>query len=156
MRNHDRIDPRGNPALKRRKLDRLQPRAVSGDLRNAEMRIGGGVAVTRKMLDRGHHAGLVRAANISGDQFADLLGIFSEGTRVDDGIRGIRIDVGIRKEVPVNADGACLLTSDPAESLGIFCFSGCTKSHGVRESRSAMQAHGDSSFEIGGKQQRQL
>ena len=118
------------------------------------MRIGCGVAVAGKMFGRGHHSGGARSPDVGGDEFSNLLGIFSEGTGIDDGIRGIRVNVGIGKEIPVHADCAGFLGGDAAEGLRIFCLSGSSEGHGMREHSGAVKAHGDPALKIGGHKQR--
>ena len=83
-------------------------RAINIHTGNSKMRVGSRVAVARKVLNRGQHPAFMRAFDIGGNQIAHLLWIFSKRARVDDGIRGIRIYVGIRKEIPVHPDGAGL------------------------------------------------
>jgi hypothetical protein len=98
----------------------------------------------------------MRALYVGRDQIADLLGIFSEGARVDDGIGGVRVHVGVGEKIPVNADGTRLFGGDAAEGFGVFCFAVAAESHGVRKYGGAHQAHGDAAFKIGREQQRQL
>ena len=151
VRHHDGIDSGGDGSAERRQFHGIQARPVAGDLGQAEMRIGCGVAVAGEMFGRGHHSVGARSLDVGGYEIADLLRIFSEGARVDDGVRGIRVDVGIGKEIPVHADGARLLGGDAAEGLRIFCLSGGAEGHGVREHGRAMKAHGDAALKIGGE-----
>ena len=120
------------------------------------MRVGRSVAVSRKVLHRGQHSGFVRSLNVGRDQIADLFGIFSEGTRVDDGIGGIRVHVRVREKIPVHADGSGFLTSDEAESLGVFDIAIGAKGHRVRKVGGPQQAHGEAALKISREQQRQL
>jgi hypothetical protein len=130
--------------------------AVHVDAGHAEMRIGRRVSVTGEVFDRGQHPALMSALDIGRDQIADLLGIFTERARVDDGIGRVRIHVGVREKIPVNPDGACFERGDVAEILGVFDFAISPESHGVRENRGSLQAHRNPAFKIGGEQQRQL
>ena len=72
------------------------------------------------------------------------------------GFAGIRIHVGIRKEIPVNSNGARLLGRNAAEGLGVFQLAVSAKSHGMWEDRGSHQAHGKPALKISRKQQRQL
>src|SRR5271165_4838590 len=108
------------------------------------------------MLGGGQHAALVSATYVGGDVVADLLRVLAKRARVDDGIGGVGVDVGIRKEIPVDADGAGFDGGDAAEGFGVFQMSGGPEGHRVRENRSAVEAHGDAAFEVGGHNQREL
>jgi len=84
-------------------------------------------------------------------QIADLLRIFAERTRIDNRVRGIRIDVGIGKEIPVHADGACFLRGDASESFGVVELASRAERHGVGKFGGAVQAHRHPALEVGGK-----
>ena len=131
MRHHHGVDASGDRLAEWRKLDRIQMCAVPVHASHTEMRVSGGIAVARKMLHRGQHASLVRSLDIGGNQIADLLGIFSKRPRVDDGIRRIRVDVGIRKEIPVNANGPRFLRRNAAERLRVCEIAIGAKRHSV-------------------------
>ena len=156
MGDHYRIDSRSDGAAEGRKFDGIEMGAVDVDAGHAEMRIGGGVPVAGKMFDGGEHAAFMRALDVGCDQIADLRGIFSKRTRVDDGIDGVRVDVGIGKEIPVNTDGAGLFGSDASEGFGVFEFAVATEGHGVRKNGGTHQAHGDAAFEIRREEKREL
>ena len=66
--------------------DRLEVRAVNVHAGYTQVRVGCGITMAGKVLDRGQHADLMRAFDVRGDHIADLLGIFSKRTRIDDGI----------------------------------------------------------------------
>ena len=117
MRHHHRIDSGLNSLAERSQLDRIQPRPISGDLGHAEMRIGCGIAVAGKMLGGGHHSVGARAANVGGHKVAHLFRIFAKRAGVDNRIRRVGVDVGIREKIPMHADGAGFLGGDAAESL---------------------------------------
>ena len=119
MRNHNRIHTSFDGFAKGRKLHAVQPGAVSRDLSHAEMRVSCGVAVSGKMFDCSQHSVGACASDISHNQVADLLRVFSEGTGVDDWISRVRIYISIGKEIPVHADGTCFLGGDPAECFRV-------------------------------------
>src|SRR6202047_4003559 len=120
------------------------------------MRIGRSVSVTGEVFDGGQHSAFVRALDISRDQIADLLRVFSEGTRINDGIRRVRVNIGVGKEIPLYADGTRFLGTDAAEGLNVFGLAISAESHGVREDGGAHQPHGDAALKIGGKYQRKF
>ena len=148
MRHHHGIHARLDGAPERRQLNRIEPRPVAGDLSEAEMRIGSGVAVSGKMFGRGQHAALVSAANVRRHEIAHLLGVFSERARVDDGIRRVGIHVGVGEEIPMHSDGPRLERGDASEGFGILRFAGRTKGHGMGENGRAIQTHGHAALEI--------
>src|SRR5450631_1950430 len=131
-------------------------RAVAVHAGDSQMGVGRGVAVTGKMLHGGHHARMARALNVSRDQIADLFRILSERTRVNDWIGGIRVYVGVGKEVPVNAYGAGFLGGDAAEGLGVFELAVSSEGHCVRKVGGAHQARRDSALKVCCEQQRKL
>ena len=104
VRHHDGVDSGRDGLAERRQFDRVQARPVPGDLGQAEMGVSCGITVAGEMLGGGHHSSGARSPDVGGDQISDLFGIFSERTRIDDGIRRIGVDVGIGKEIPVHAD----------------------------------------------------
>src|SRR6202790_4067454 len=125
--------------------------AVNANSGHVEMRIGRSVSMTGEMFDRGHHSPFMRAFDIGGDEISDLLRILAERARINNGIGGIRINVGVGEEIPVNADCARLFGRDAAESLSIFDLAISTESHSMREYSGAHQPHGYTAFKIGGK-----
>src|SRR5690242_17769278 len=75
------------------------------------MAIGGRVAVSRKMFGGNQDAivGIrVRAVDVGGNLPADVVGIFAVSAHVDDGIFGIAVDVGDRREHPMHSHRASL------------------------------------------------
>src|SRR5712691_11923930 len=156
MGNHDGIHATLDSFLERWQFDGLQMRDIAVHTGDTEVRIGIGIAVSRKMLGGSEHASCMCAADVSSKQFADLLGIFSKGTRVDDGICGSGVDIRYRKEIPVHADGTCFLRCEPAEIFGIFRFAGGSKGHRMREDSGSIQTHGNTPLKISGEYQWQL
>ena len=156
MGDHDGIHATLNSFLERGQFDGLQMRDIAVHAGDAEVGIGIGIAVSRKVLGSSEHASCMCAADVSSKQIAHLLGIFSKGTRVDDGICGIGVDVRYRKEIPVHADGTRFLRCDPTKIFGIFRFAGGSKGHGVREDSGSIQTHGNTPLKISGEYQWQL
>ncbi len=130
--------------------------AVTVHTGNAEMRVGSGVAVTREVLHRSQHSRLVRSLNVGRDQIAHLFGIFSEGSRVNDGVGGIRVHVGVREKIPVHTDGSGFLGGDAAEGLRVLDVAIGSEGHGVRKVRGPQQPRGDTALKVSREQQRQL
>ena len=120
------------------------------------MRIGCGIAVSRKVFGCHQHSPFVSALNVRRHEIAHLLRIFSEGTRVDDGIRRIGVHVSIGKEIPVHSDGPRFQRGDASKGFGIFGFAGSSKGHRVGKNGSPIQTHGHAALEVRFHQQRQL
>src|SRR5271166_1403510 len=110
----------------------------------------------RKMLDSGQHAVLVRALDVGGYHISDELGILAERTRVDDGVGWVRVDVGIGKPVPVNADGARLLRSNASGLSRKFHVPGGAKRHRMWKIGSFVEAKGEPALEISSENQWKL
>ena len=131
-------------------------RQVAVNPRHAQVRIRGGVAVTRKMLGGRQHAAFMRPFDVGSHKLPHLLRIFAKRTSVNHRIRRIGIDVRHREKIPVNANGPRFLSSNPPEGLCIVEFPRRPKCHGMRKNRGPIQAHAQAPLEIGGKQQWQF
>ena len=99
-------------------LHRLQALPVRGHDRELDVRVGAGVTVTWKVLRRGEHAALSRALDVRRPQPRHRLRVLAEGTGVDDGVLGIRVDVENRGEVQVHAESARLHRRDAPVFVG--------------------------------------
>ena len=127
MRNHDRIHTSFNGLTKGRQFDGLQARhspVTCATLRCESVAVSPcpGKCLTVVSIPVG-----ARAANVSRNEVAHLLRIFSERAGIDDGICGIGIHIGIGKEIPMHSDGAGFLGADAAEGFGVIEFSGRAK-----------------------------
>ena len=69
--------PRSMPRLNGTSSTLLQPRAVEGDHRQAEMAVDVGVAVPGKMFDRRDHPAVARAGDVGADQRRHARRIFA-------------------------------------------------------------------------------
>ena len=156
VRHHHRIHSGCNRLAKRRKFDGIQARPISAHARHSQVRVGGRVAVSGKMLHRRQHAALMRALDICGDHVADLLRILSKRTRVDDGIRRIRVHVRIRKEIPMHPDRARFQRRDAPKIFRVLQLAVGAEGHRVREIRAPDQPDRHPALEIRRNQQRQL
>ena len=114
-------------------FDAVEMFAIAVDCRQVEMRIGAGVAVSREMLCGGQAAVFFDSANERGDEFGDARGIFAEGTRVDDGIVGVAVDIGVGRENPGDAGGLRFQRRDFAHRVGVFRAARRGHGHGMRE-----------------------
>jgi hypothetical protein len=83
-----------------------------------------------------------------------LLGVLAIGADVDDGIIGVVVDVGHRKEEPLDADGARLAGRDLALEARQRRVAGRAEGHGLRKHGGAIHAHGSAALEVAGHQQR--
>src|SRR5258708_11668386 len=78
-------------------------RAVARHCRQIEMGICARVAVAGEMLRRGEAAIFFYAAHESSDKLGYARGVFTERTRVYDGVSGVTVDVCVGCENPGNA-----------------------------------------------------
>ena len=98
----------------------------------------------------------MRSLDVGGDEISHLLRVLAERPGVDDGVGGIGIHVRIRKEIPVNADGARFFCVDAAEVLGVRRAAHCAKGHRMGKNRGADKTHRYSALKVGGEEQRQF
>ncbi len=120
------------------------------------MRIGFGVAVTGKVLQRGEHSAVVDTPDIGPHQRADGVRILAERARIDDRIQWIVVDIGIRSEIHVDADGAPLERSGGSDRIGVVRVPGGAGGHDRREAGRPDDAHRGAPLEVGRNEQRQL
>ncbi len=157
VRGHDGVHAVRDGGLERLQLRGVEALARHFQTRQAQVAIDIGIAVPGKMFggdqDTIRRVGM-RAFDKCGDVARYLLGIFAVGAQVDDRVQGIVVDVGHRREDPVNAQGASLAGGDHAFILHGGEIARRSERHAVRESRAAGDAHGSGSLEIGGHQQR--
>jgi len=156
MGHHHRVYTGFNCVLEGRQLDSIEARPIASHFSNTEMRIGRRIAVPGKMLGGDEHPALMGAADIGRHKIADLRRISSEGTRVDDGIGGIGIHVGIGKEILMHADGSRFERGDAAKDFCILHFACGSEGHRMRKDGRAIQAHGNATLKISGDNQGQL
>ena len=86
MRDHHRIHPRADRRVERREFNRLQSFYVAAHACHVEVGVGGRISMAGKMFCRDQHPGRMRPFDISVNECAYLLGIFAEGTRINDRI----------------------------------------------------------------------
>src|SRR5262245_61686596 len=108
------------------------------------------------MFCRGECSVFFDSARERSDEFSDAFRVFAEGTRVDNWIVGIVIDVGHWPEYPIHAAGARLERRDFSHRVGVFRISGCGDRHGIGKGSALVEAHGCAAFEISGDKKWQL
>ena len=108
------------------------------------------------MLGGGQRAIFLSAANKFGDELRDARGVFAKGACIDDGVRGIVVDVGVRRVNPLDAGGACFKSGDFAHGVGIERIAGGGEGHGGGEGRAFVKAHGRAALKIGADEQREF
>ncbi len=99
---------------------------------------------------------LMRALDVGRNHFAHLFGIFAEGARINNGIGRIGIDIRNRKPVPLDANGARLLSTDAAEFARQVFVARRAKGHGRRKRRRALKTHRKAALKVGCENQRVL
>src|ERR1700723_3117112 len=103
MAGHDAVGSGGDCRAERNQLQALEAFAVGVNDREVDVRISGGVAMTRKMFCRREAAIFLYAMHEGGHVLGNFLRIFAERTRVDDGIIRIVVYVGVRRVNPLDA-----------------------------------------------------
>jgi len=83
VRGHDAVGAHGNAGAERGQLDAIEPFTRLPDDRQADVGIDIGVAVTRKVLERGEHAAGAQSAHVGRHVAPDLFGHLAERSRVD-------------------------------------------------------------------------
>src|SRR5687767_6793862 len=99
------------------------------------------ITVTGEVLRRRRDALRLHPSHEGGSELGDALRILAERARIDDGIPRIVVDVDCWRECEVNADRACLASSDSASLERITCIPGCGDGHVARQDRGASRAH---------------
>src|SRR6266571_5272540 len=137
-------------------LDRIESRVVDPNRGQPDVRVGVGIAVAREVLQGGQHAVVLQTTHVRPHQARDGTRILAERANVDDGIKRIVVDVGIGREIHVDADGAALPCGDAADRIRIALVTGRAGGHDHRECRRAHDAHRSAPFEVCRDEQRQL
>ena len=116
VRRHDHLRAGSDPRGKGDQFVFLQLGIGFLDLRQSRMTVGSRVAVAGKMLECRHDLFLVQSFDEGRSQSGNDGGIVREGTRADDGICGIVVDVHDRREIDVDPQCGKLLADDHAGS----------------------------------------
>src|SRR2546422_11616522 len=116
--------------------------AVPGcDHGEADVRIGLCIPMAGEVLERGEHTVLVQAPHVLRDQAGHRAWVLAEGAGIDNRVRGVVVDVGIRGEIDVDADGPALHGCGRADRVGVTGIAGGADRHDVREGGRADDAH---------------
>src|ERR1700730_1052726 len=103
MAGHNTVSAGSDRGAEGNQFQFLQTLPVSVNHRKIDVRIRGGVAVPWKMLCSCKATVFLHAAHKLGHVLSDFLWVFAEGTRVDNGIVGIVVDVGVGRVNPMDA-----------------------------------------------------
>ena len=153
MPRHDGADAGGNGGAEGSEFDRVQPGAPHGDHRQTEVAVSGGITVAGKMLGGAESAVFFAAAHEGGHHRGHLLGVFAEGADVDDGVLGIVVDVGHRRQHPVHAQCAGFDGGGATQGFGILGIAGSADGHVVREDGGGVDAEAGAALEVARHQQ---
>ena len=99
----------------------------AGD-RQLEVGVGAGVAVPGEVLRAGRHAGALQPVDERRDMPGDELGLGAERADADHGVVGVRVHVGHRREVEVDADRRQLGCPSPRATERVSSTSSTTPS----------------------------
>ena len=148
MTRHHRADARVNGRLKRNKLDCVQALATNIDLRKSAVRIDRGVAVSGKVFCGRNHARGLGAFGESRGKSRNLSRIFSVRAHVDDGIRGVVVDVNDRRKNLMYSECACFASGDLALPARVFRITSRAHCHVPGEVHRIVKAHARARFQV--------
>src|SRR5438270_9394475 len=120
------------------------------------MGVASGVAVTRKMFCGSQRAVFLDSADELFYELSDARRIFPEGSRVDDGIVGIIVNVSVRGVDPLNADRARFQRRYLTHGVGVARISRSRERHCGWKGRALVETHSGAAFEISTDQKRQF
>ena len=153
VRRHDARHAGVDGGPERQQVAGLQLGEALLEHRRGEMRIGGRVAVPRKMLGAGEHAlGLARV-NPVGRELRHARGISAETSRADNGVAVVEVEVADRAECPVEPQLARVAGGEArgaAHRVGII--ERGQRARG-RQRHGAMKAFARAALHIGGDEQ---
>src|SRR5947207_3387437 len=154
-RRTDWASPGGDAGAERNELERVETAVPGCDHREADVRIGLCIPMAGEVLERGEHTVLVQAPHVRRDQAGHRARVLAEGAGIDNRVRGVVVDVGIRGEIDVDADGPALHGCGRADRVGITGLAGGADRHDVREGGRADDAHAGAPLEVGRYEERQ-
>ena len=151
MRSHDEVGARLHRCCEGDELAGAQLVEILLHRRGSQMAVGARIPVAREMLEAGDRP---RARNTFGhraSQLGDHRGVVSEGAHADDGVGGVAVDVGDRREVHVDAQDRQLPAQDRPRLAGVLLRGGPRRSdgHGSGHASSHVEAQHDASLAIG-------
>ncbi len=104
------------------------------------------------MLRGGQRVIFFHSTNEFLDELGNAGGIFAEGPRVDNGIVGIIVHVGVRRVDPLNPHGASLQRRHLTHGVSVAWISRRGESHGSRKRCAFIQTHSGAAFKISADQ----
>ena len=125
------------------------------DDRQAEMRVGFRVAMSREVFDTADDTAVRHALQVEVGLADDLVAILTEGAAVDDGVFGVVVDVDAGGEVEVDAKGFALgghFEAHQVDERVVFCRQG-TQCHLAWECRTTVDAHVRSPLTVDGDEE---
>src|SRR5438445_301051 len=155
VRAHHDVRPGGDPGPEGDEFERIQPSVARGDAREADVGVDLGVAVTGKMFQGGEHPMIAQPAHVLRHETRDRTRIFAEGPGIDDGVRRVVVDVGVGREIDVDADRPPLGGGGRADRVGVARIRRGADRHDHRERGGADEPHPGTPLEVGRNEERQ-
>ena len=156
MRRHDGADADVDRGPERRQLHLIEARARMLDDGETQMRVGRGVAMSRKVFRGRRHPAIVHAADIGARHVRHERDVLPERSDVDDRIARVVVDVDNRIEVDGDAEGAALLGGDPAGAIRQLRVARRRDGHRARQPCRAVHDVADAAFEVRSRQERHI
>ena len=119
------------------------------------MRVNVGVAMPRKVLERGHHTPVLQAADIGRSKPRYNIRILAERAGVDNRVARVVVAVSHRREVHVHAKGARFERRDPPGLHRKGFVTRGAERHGAGKSRGPANPETDAGLEVGRVEQRE-
>jgi len=117
--------------------------------------IGLRVPVAGEVFERRQHGVLVQTPHVLCHQAGDGARILPERADINDRVRGVVVDVRIRREIDVDADGPAFHGRGRADRIGVVRIAGGAHRHDLGERRRPHHAHPGAPLEVGRYQERQ-
>src|SRR5215510_14433444 len=105
------------------------------------MRVGRRVAMSRKMLRRSDHAGVLRAFHKGGDETGHVDWVFAIRSDVDDRVGRVGVDIRYRRIDLLNAHCACFASGELTRAARVIRISGRGYRHVPWEIHSVVKTH---------------
>ena len=139
--HHDRHRAAGDEAAEGREFDGAQPLGREGEKREDVVRVGVRVAVAGEVLRRADKAAVLQPAQVRAGHAGHERRLVAVGARVDDGVKGVRVDVRHGGVVLVDAHGARLVGHGAAHLVGERRIAGRAERHRGGESGAVGEPH---------------
>ncbi len=151
MRRHHRIHSMRDRRFERFHFHGADSIGIGCQGRQVGVTIQIRIAVPREMLRRQKHHVLrigMRALHECGNVGRHIVRILAVGTDIDHRVCGIVIDVGIRREDPLNSQGPRLARRHQARIARLLQVARRPISHRERKFRGVAHAHGRATLEV--------